>query len=86
MIARYAKRKKTKPVKFKVGSKVQYRNLSVKKLDKKKKGSRFYPQKGFYVVKSYDQEKGLVHMRKPDGRKTVKTVPEKAVILWTGGN
>ena len=84
MIDRYAKRKKTKETEFKVGSKVQYRNISMKKFDKKKKGSRFFPQKGFLVVKKYDKEKKIVELRKPDGKKTVKRVPEKAVILWTG--
>ena len=86
MIDRYAKRKKTKETEFKVGSKVQYRNLSLKKFEKKKKGSRFFPQKGFLVVKKYDTEKGILHLRRPDAKKTVKKVSEKAAILWTGDN
>ena len=84
MIERYARRKKTKPTKFKVGSKVQYRNLGVKKLDKKKYASRWYPQKGFLVVKEYDEQKRMLHLRNPNGKKVVKKVPEKAAILWTG--
>ena len=84
MKQRYLKNK-TVAKGFKVGDRVQYRNLSKAKnhIKKKKDGSKWFPRKGFLVVKEIDEKSGMLRLRKRDGMKIVKSVSEKAAILYT---
>ena len=81
----YAKQMKAKPSNIKVGDKVKYRNLVDLKnpIGKKKAARTLFPKKGFLVVKEI-HESGNYQLRKPNGKKIIKSIPSSALVLYTG--
>ena len=85
MIKSYEKQMKAKPSSIKVGDKVKYRNLGDLKnpLSKKKAARTLFPRKGFLVVKEV-HENGNYQLRKPNGKKVIKSIKSNALVLYTG--